>query len=71
MVQKRRILPYYLLIYYIPDGNDNLENFFQISIHQQEMIYLDIEKCHPGGIPVNLNYQQKNPHLAAGTLSSN
>ena len=35
---------------------------FQISIHKQEMIYLDIEICHPGGIQVNLiNKKKKSP----------
>ena len=43
MVQKRRILPFYLLIYYIPDGNGNLENFFQIAFVFTVMLYLEIE----------------------------
>ena len=34
-------------------------NFFHVLIHVGIMLYLDIERCHSGGVPVNLNYQQK------------
>ena len=34
-------------------------NFFQVLIHVGIMLYLDIERCTSGGLPVNLNYQQK------------
>ena len=64
MVQKRRILPYYLLIYYIPDGNDNLENFFQITPYSTVKLYLEIETDRLKATKAkNLLGQKKPPFL--------
>ena len=34
-------------------------NFFYVPVKKPWLLYLEIERCHPGGIPVNLICQQK------------